>query len=210
METNWVGKEAIRQMCFNAPKHGNGIEWVDDIGWQIENACCEFSKRNPKANGQHWPLRQVPVTAHVPLGKIIWATPNGRHAQDFLSEGVSASHGADTKGPTVAFASIARSRASNWGGLNGPGLMNMKFAPASVAGPEGTRRLMQIIRTWCHLKLWHVQFNILNKQTLLEAQKDPEKYRNLVVRIAGYSAYFVDLSPSQQAEIIARTEEHIM
>jgi pyruvate formate-lyase/glycerol dehydratase family glycyl radical enzyme len=210
MDKNWEGAEAVRQMCLNAPKHGNAIEWVDDIGWQIENACCEFSKQNPKANGQHWPLRQVPVTAHVPLGKIIGATPNGRHARDFLSEGVSASHGSDTKGPTVAFASIARSRASNWGGLNGPGLMNMKFAPASVAGPEGTRRLMQIIRTWCHLKLWHVQFNILNKQTLLEAQKDPEKYRNLVVRIAGYSAYFVDLSPTQQAEIIARTEEHMM
>ena len=75
------------------------------------------------------------------------------------------------------------------------------------AGEEGTRRLMQIIRTWSALKLWHVQFNILNKQTLLDAQRDPEKYRNLVVRIAGYSAYFVDLSPMQQAEIIARTEE---
>jgi formate C-acetyltransferase len=83
----------------------------------------------------------------------------------------------------------------------------MKFSPASVAGEEGTRRLMQIIRTWSSLKHWHIQFNILNKDTMLAAQKDPEKYRNLIVRIAGYSAYFTDLSPAQQAELIARTEE---
>ena len=85
----------------------------------------------------------------------------------------------------------------------------MKFSPASVGGEEGTRRLMHIIRTWSSLKHWHLQFNILNKETLLQAQKDPEKYRNLIVRIAGYSAYFVDLSPSQQAEIIARTEQQM-
>ena len=91
----------------------------------------------------------------------------------------------------------------------GGDLINLKFSPANVAGEDGTRRLMQIIRTWCELKLWHVQFNILNRDTLLAAQKDPEKYRNLIVRIAGYSAYFVDLSPMQQAEIIARTEEHV-
>ncbi|OBB16763.1 glycyl radical enzyme [Mycobacteriaceae bacterium 1482268.1] len=207
MDVDWDGNETIRQTCVHAPKHGNAIEWVDYIGWAIDDALCEFSYQNPKANGQCWPLRAVPVTAHVPLGKVIWATPNGRRAQEFLSEGVSASHGADTKGPTVAFASIAKARASNWGGLNGPGLMNMKFAPASVAGQDGTRRLMQIIRGWSALKLWHVQFNILNRATLVAAQKDPEKYRDLVVRIAGYSAYFVDLSPEQQAEIIARTEE---
>jgi pyruvate-formate lyase len=86
-------------------------------------------------------------------------------------------------------------------------LINMKFAPGNVAGEEGTRRLMQVIRTWSNLKTWHVQFNILNRETLLAAQKEPDKYRDLVVRIAGYSAYFVDLSPDQQAEIIARTEE---
>lgn len=208
LEKNWDGDEAIRQMCLNAPKHGNGIEWVDAIGWELENLFCEYSYENPKANGQHWPLRAVPVTAHVPLGKIVSATPNGRHVHEFLSEGVSASHGADTKGPTVAFGSISRARASNWGGLNGPGLMNMKFAPGNVAGEQGTRRLMQMIRAWCNLKLWHVQFNILNKETLIAAQKDPEKYRDLVVRIAGYSAYFVDLTPMQQAEIIARTEQN--
>ena len=87
-------------------------------------------------------------------------------------------------------------------------LINMKMSPANVAGEDGTRRLMQLIRVWCEQKHNHIQFNILSRQTLLDAQKNPEKYRDLVVRIAGYCAYFVDLSPSQQAEIIARTEEH--
>ena len=88
-------------------------------------------------------------------------------------------------------------------------LLNMKMAPANVAGEEGTRRLMQLIRAWSSQKHAHIQFNILNRQSLLDAQKNPEKYRDLVVRVAGYCAYFTDLSPSQQAEIIARTEEQM-
>ena len=88
-------------------------------------------------------------------------------------------------------------------------LLNMKMAPANVAGEEGTRRLMQLIRVWSSQKHAHIQFNILNKQSLLDAQKNPEKYRDLVVRVAGYCAYFVDLTPKQQEELIARTEERI-
>ena len=84
----------------------------------------------------------------------------------------------------------------------------MKFAPANIAGEAGSRRLMQIIRTWSNLKLWHIQFNVINRDTLLAAQKNPEKFRDLVVRIAGYCAYFVELTQMQQAEILARTEEH--
>jgi formate C-acetyltransferase len=114
----------------------------------------------------------------------------------------------DTKGPTVSLGSMARARNLSYREKAGD-LINLKFSPANVAGEEGTQRLTQIIRTWCELKLWHVQFNIINRQTLLAAQQDPAKYRNLIVRIAGYSAYFVDLSPAQQAEIIARTEERI-
>jgi formate C-acetyltransferase len=142
------------------------------------------------------------------MGKVTWATPNGRRATEFLSEGISASHGMDVKGPTVSLHSMATGRNLSYREKAGD-LINLKFSPASVAGEEGTRRLMQIIRTWCDLKHWHVQFNILNRETLLAAQQDPEKYRSLIVRIAGYSAYFVDLSPAQQLEIINRTEEHM-
>ncbi|MCK1443681.1 glycyl radical protein [Bradyrhizobium sp. 48] len=206
IESNWEGNEAIRQMCLNAPKYGNGVDWVDRISLAIDHLLLELLRKYPKPNGQCFILRCIPITFHVPLGKVTWATPNGRPAHEYLSEGISASHGMDLKGPTVALTSMAHGRDTSYREKGGE-LINMKFAPGNVAGEEGTRRLMQIVRTWSNLKLWHVQFNILNRETLLAAQKDPEKYRDLVVRIAGYSAYFVDLSPSQQAEIIARTEE---
>lgn len=208
IEANWEGHEVVRQMCLNAPKYGNGIEWVDAIAFDIETFVLDFLHRHPKPDGQVFLLRQIPVTFHVPLGKVTWATPNGRRASEYLAEGISASHGMDVKGPTVALASIARGRNRSYREKGGD-LINMKMNPANVGGEEGTRRMMQIIRTWCDLKHWHVQFNILNRDTLLAAQRDPEKYRNLIVRIAGYSAYFVDLSQAQQAEIIARTEEQI-
>ena len=206
MEANWEGHEAVRQMCLNAPKYGNGIAWVDAIGFEIERVLLEFLHANPKPHGQVFLLRQIPVTFHVPFGKVTWATPNGRPASEYLAEGISASHGMDVKGPTIALTSMANARDRSFREKGGD-LINLKFSPANVAGEEGTRRLMQIIRTWSELKHWHVQFNIINRATLLAAQKEPEKYRDLVVRIAGYSAYFVDLSPMQQAEIIARTEE---
>jgi formate C-acetyltransferase len=208
IEDNWQGHEAIRQLCLNAPKYGNGIEWVDQIGWEIEHFLLEFLHAHPKPHNQVFLLRQIPITMHVPFGKVTWATPNGRSASEYLSEGISASHGMDVKGPTVALTSMAHARDTAYQEKGGD-LINLKFSPANVSGEEGTQRLMQLIRTWSALKHWHVQFNIINKQTLLAAQKEPDKYRNLIVRIAGYSAYFVDLSPMLQAEIIARTEEHV-
>lgn len=208
MEANWEGHEAVRQMCLNAPKYGNGIDWVDRIGFDIETLILDFLHAHPKPDGQCFLLRQIPITFHVPFGKVTWATPNGRPAHEYLSEGISASHGMDQKGPSVALTSIARAKNRSFREKGGD-LINIKFNPANVAGEDGSRRLMQVIRSWSALKHWHVQFNIINRATLLAAQKDPSKYRDLVVRIAGYSAYFVDLSPMQQAEIIARTEERI-
>jgi formate C-acetyltransferase len=206
LECNWQGKEAVRQLCLNAPKYGNGIEWVDLIGRDIHRAVLDYVRDNPKPNGQPTIVRIIPITFHVPSGKVTMATPTGRPAGEYLSEGISPAHGMDVKGPTVTLTSMAHATALARK-EKGPNLINMKFSPANVAGEAGTRRLMQILRTWGNLKLWHLQFNIINRDTLLAAQKDPEKYRDLVVRIAGYCAYFVELTPSQQAEIIARTEE---
>jgi isethionate sulfite-lyase len=207
LEANWEGHEAIRQLCLNAPKYGNGIEWVDAIGFEIQRTVMEYCHQHPKPHGQTFNLRIIPITFHVPSGKITFATPSGRPAGEYLSEGISPSHGMDRKGPTVTLGSIARATCRTYN-THREDLINMKMAPGNVAGEEGTRRLMQLIRAWCDQKHSHIQFNILNRDTLLDAQKDPEKYRDLVVRIAGYCAYFVDLSPDQQAEIIARTEEH--
>ena len=206
MERNWDGKEAIRQLCLNAPKYGNGIEWVDRIGYDIQRVVMEYSHNHPKPHGQSFNMRIIPVTFHVPCGMVTMATPNGRPAGEYLSDGIAPAHGMDTKGPTVTLQSIARATCHDLR-EHREDLFNLKMAPANVAGEEGTRRLMQLVRVWCGQKHAHIQFNILNKRSLLEAQKNPEKYRDLVVRIAGYCAYFVDLSPAQQAEIIARTEE---
>lgn len=208
LEKNWEGEEAIRQMCLNAPKYGNGIEWVDAIGYEIQRAVMEYAHKYPKPHSQSFNMRIIPITFHVPMGKVTMATPNGRRAGEFLSDGIVPSHGCDTKGPTVTLDSIARATCHIYK-EHREDLLNMKMSPANVAGEEGTQRLMQIIRVWCSQKHAHIQFNILNRQSLLDAQKNPEKYRDLVVRVAGYCAYFVDLSPAQQAEIIARTEERV-
>lgn len=208
IEDNWEGHEAIRQMCLHAPKYGNGIEWVDNIGFEMESHLLEFLHNHPKPHNQAFLLRQIPITFHVPMGKVTWATPNGRKANEYLSEGISSSHGMDMKGPTVALNSMARARNLSYREKGGD-LINMKFSPANIVGEEGTQRLVQLICAWRSMKHWHIQFNVLNRETLLAAQKDPQKYQNLIVRIAGYSAYFIDLSPAQQAEIIARTEQAI-
>jgi formate C-acetyltransferase len=136
---------------------------------------------------------------------VVGATPNGRKAGEPLSEGISPTQGADTKGPTATLLSIAATKWTKYS-QRAARLLNLKLSPQAVAGREGTQRLASFIRAWCDQKHWHIQFNVINRETLIEARKHPERYRDLLVRVAGYSAYFVDLSPDLQNEIIARTE----
>lgn len=205
IDLNFEGREAIRQMCLNAPKYGNNDPYADEIGRAIEEFNVRLTRRYPSAFGGELDIRYVTITAHVPFGAILSATPDGRKAGEPISEGVSPSQGADRKGPTASLISIARTKATGYK-ERAARLLNMKISPSAVAGPEGTRKLMSLIRTACDLKMWHLQFNIINRETLLAARKNPEKYRNLLVRVAGYSAYFVDLTPQLQEEIIQRTE----
>lgn len=157
----------------------------------------------------HNDVRYVPFTSHVPFGKVVSATPNGRKAWTPLSDGSSASHGADVNGPTAIL--LSNFVTKNYGYRDRAArLLNIKFTPKCVEGDDGTQKLVSFIRAFCDLKLWHIQFNVINKETLLAAQRDPEKYRNLIVRIAGYSAYFVDLSPDLQNDLIARTEHETL
>jgi formate C-acetyltransferase len=202
---NFSKKEALRQMCLNAPKYGNNDTYADSIGLEIEKLIAAAAGRYTTAYGGKLDYIYVPITAHVFGGMRVGATPNGRKALEALSEGISPTQGCDTKGPTTTLLSIANTKAAQYKD-RAARLLNIKLSPQTVAGEEGTKRLASFIRSWCDMKFWHVQFNILNSETLREAQKDPEKYRNLLVRVAGYSAYFVDLSPSLQNEIIARTE----
>jgi pyruvate-formate lyase len=204
VDCNFEGKEAIRQMCLNAPKYGNNDPFADDIGREIETFFVKLTRKYKSAFGGELDIRYVTITAHVPFGAALGATPDGRKAGEPVAEGVSPSQGADRKGPTASLMSIAKTRASGYK-ERAARLLNMKLTPSSVAGPDGTRKLMSLVRTACDLKMWHLQFNIINRETLIAAKQNPEKYRDLLVRVAGYSAYFTDLTPQLQDEIIART-----
>jgi formate C-acetyltransferase len=205
LDNDFAGHEPVRQLCLNAPKYGNNEPDVDGIGRDIEECFSRLAQRHTTAFGGELDLRYVSVTSHVPLGAVVGATPDGRKAREPLSESISPSQGRDVKGPTATLMSISSTKCAQYK-ERAARLLNMKLSPASLVGETGTRKLMALVRTACDMRMWHIQFNIINRDTLLAAQKDPEKYRNLLVRVAGYSAYFVDLTPALQNEIIRRTE----
>jgi formate C-acetyltransferase len=209
MQCNFEGKEIIHQMLINAPKYGNNDGYADGIAKELDKVCLEFTKKYSQELGVHLDLRYVPFTSHVPFGKVVSATPNGRKAYTPLSDGSSASQGADACGPTAVLLSNYTSKNYDYR-ERAARLLNIKLSPSCVAGDAGTEKLVSFIKTWCDLKLWHVQFNVINRETLIAAKKDPDKYRGLIVRIAGYSAYFTDLSPDLQDDLIARTEHMAM
>ncbi|WFS62804.1 glycyl radical protein [Pseudodesulfovibrio thermohalotolerans] len=206
---NFDGYEDIREILRSAPSYGNNDPYADAIAKEIDAVCQRYAAKYSKERGVNLDVRYVPITSHVPFGKVVSALPNGREAWTALSDGSSASHGADHMGPTAVLMSNYHSK--NRGMKNRASrLLNVKLSPKVVEGEAGTQKIVDMIRSWCDLHLWHIQFNIINKQTLLAAQKDPDKYRSLLVRIAGYSAYFCDLSRDLQNDIINRTEHEHM
>ncbi|WP_291440486.1 glycyl radical protein [Desulfovibrio sp.] len=210
IDADFEGYEDVRALLRSAPCYGNNDEYADAIGREIDKISVEYGNKYSMSDlGIHNDVRYVPFTSHVPFGKVVSATPNGRTDGFPLSDGSSASHGADVNGPTAVLLSNCTTK--NMGMRDRAArMLNIKFTPKCVEGEQGTEKLVSFIRTFCDLKLWHVQFNVVNKGTLVAAQKDPQKYRNLIVRIAGYSAYFVDLSPDLQNDLIARTEHDVM
>jgi formate C-acetyltransferase len=206
---NFEGYEAIRQLMLHAPSYGNDNPYADELGKMLDREAQEFTRRYSCELGVHMDLRLVPFTSHVPFGKVVSATPNGRFAWFPLSDGSSSTQGADINGPTAVLLSNFRTKNYQYR-EHAARLLNVKFTPSCVEGEEGTKKLVQFIKTWRDLRLWHVQFNVMNRETLLEAQKHPEQYRNLLVRIAGYSAYFTELSADLQSDIIARTQHTVI
>lgn len=207
IDANFQGHEKIRQYCINAPKYGNCDPQTDIIGRDIDLFLSGLTQRYQQVWGGKDNISYVPVTSHVGLGSVIGATPNGRKAGEALSEGISPTQGCDANGPTATLYSIAYTRNPQMKDREAR-LLNLKLTPQVVDGDTGTSNLSSFIRSWCDHKHWHLQFNLINRDTLIAAQKNPEKYRNLLVRVAGFSAYFVELSPQLQNEIIARTEHH--
>jgi pyruvate formate-lyase/glycerol dehydratase family glycyl radical enzyme len=205
VDANFEGYEDVAALLRSAPCYGNNDPYADAIGKEIDKLSVEYGGKYSKELGMHNDVRYVPFTSHVPFGKVVSATPNGRKEFTPLSDGSSASHGADVNGPTAIL--LSNYNTKNYGMRDRAArMLNIKFTPKCLEGEQGSEKLVSFIRTFCDLKIWHVQFNVINRDTLIAAKKDPNKYRNLIVRIAGYSAYFVDLSPDLQDDLIARTE----
>ena len=156
----------------------------------------------PTAKGGTYRLEMLPTTCHVYFGSVLGATPDGRRAGEPVSEGISPVQGSDRHGPTAVLKSAAKMDHIKTGGT----LLNMKFSPSLVAGDAGIEHLAQLVRGYFKMDGHHVQFNVVSADTLREAQEDPAGHRDLIVRVAGYSDYFCDLSTELQEEIITRTE----
>lgn len=206
LDDNFKGHDVLRQRLLHSPKYGNNDEEADRIGKDIEALASVISNEKAKEIQDNLiiDVRYVPASSNVPLGKVVSALPNGRLKGLPLSDGTSAAQGADENGPTAVLLSNYKSKNFQYRN-RAARLLNLKFTPASLEGREGTKRLVQFIKSWRDLKLWHVQFNVIDQKTLLDAKAHPENYRNLIVRVAGYSAYFVNLSEELQNDIIART-----
>ncbi len=204
LQTNYEGREELRQYLINkVPKYGNDVAWVDNIGakWIEYFAKKMEGYRNARGGPYHTGL--YTVSAHIPMGHNVGASPDGRLSGDPLADGgMSAMYGRDRNGPTALLKSV--SRINSMYGSNGT-LLNMKFLPDIFKTEEGIKKFSSLLMTFVDLGINHVQFNVVRREDLIEAKKRPEEYRGLTVRVAGYTAYFTELASDLQDEIIERT-----
>ena len=204
LKKNFEGYELLRaRLIHKAPKYGNDIPEVDELGAKWARYFGEGLKKYKNRRGGIYQMGLYTVSAHVPMGQNVGASADGRHARDPLADGgVSAMYGRDVKGPTALLQSVSRLPFEL---VSNGSLLNMKFLPAFFKTQAGIEKFAGFLRAFCRLGISHIQFNVLNESDLRAAQKEPEKYRGLTVRVAGYTAYFTELAPDLQEEIIART-----
>jgi trans-4-hydroxy-L-proline dehydratase len=203
---DFAGAEEIRsELVYNTPKYGNDDDYADaQAVWVFEQFHRAVDGR-PNYRGGRTHINMLPTTSHVYFGSVVGATPDGRHAWQPLSEGISPFQGADVSGPTAVLRSAAKIDHLKAGGT----LLNQKFTPGFFNGEQAVRKITQLVRGYFRMMGHHIQFNVVSADTLRDAQKHPERYRDLIVRVAGYSDYFNDLSPALQDEIIRRTEQGV-
>jgi formate C-acetyltransferase len=203
LEADFAGFERERLVLVNkTPRYGNDDPAADDLLVRVFEAYFNAIDGRRNTRGGEYHINLLPTTCHIYFGSVTGATPDGRKAWTPLSEGISPVQGADRHGPTAVLKSAARMDHVRTGGT----LLNQKFTPALLADDTGLNALVELVRTYFKLDGHHIQFNVVDAETLRKAQKNPEQYRDLIVRVAGYSDYFCDLSEALQNEIIARTE----
>ena len=207
LDANFQGHEILRQRLVNRTrKYGNDDDYADGLAVRAFDALVEEVDGRPNTKGGRYRVEMLPTTSHVYFGSVTGAMPDGRKAGLPLSEGISPVQGADRHGPTAVFKSAAKMDHLKTGGA----LLNMKFTPALLAGDGGIENLAHLVRAYFKMNGHHVQFNVVRAETLRRAQAEPEAYRDLIVRVAGYSDYFCDLARELQDEIISRTEHQAM
>lgn len=203
LKTNFAGKGELRyDLVYNTPKWGNDEDSADDFALKVFEIYFDAIDGRPTPRGGKYRINLLPTTCHVYFGSVIGALPDGRPAGDPVSEGISPVQGTDRKGPTAVVKSAAKLDHLRTGGT----LLNQKFTPSIFDSKESVDKICKLIRTYFRMMGHHIQFNVVNADTLRDAQKHPEQYGDLIVRVAGYSDYFNDLGLALQNEIITRTE----
>jgi len=191
-----------QRLVSRTHKYGNDDDYADALMRRVFDMLVKELDGTPNCKGGHYRVQMLPTTCHIYFGLITGATPDGRKATMPLSEGISPVQGADRHGPTAIIKSAAKMDHVQAGGT----LLNMKFSPALLATEPGLESVAHLVRTYFRMDGHHIQFNVVTAGTLREAQAHPAAHRDLIVRVAGYSDYFCDLSHELQEEIIARTE----
>ena len=200
---NFEGNEKMRQFIMNrTPFFGNDDDYADSIAVKVYNDLVAAIEGHPNTRGGKTQLNMLSTTCHNYFGSVCGASVNGRLAHFAISDGTSPAHGADTNGPTAVIKSLGKLDQT----LSGGTLLNVRFVPSILKREEDLRKLVSLIRAYFNMGGHHIQFNIVDTQTLLDAQKQPDDYKDLLVRVAGYSDYFNDMTEQLQNEIIARTE----
>ena len=203
LKNDFGDSEALRQRLANkTPRYGNDDDRADDLMVRCFESFFDAVDGRPNTRGGSYHIDMLPTTCHVYFGSVIGALPDGRQAGAPLSEGISPVQGADRQGPTAVLKSAAKMDHLRTGGT----LLNMKFTPQLLEGETGITMMASLVRGYFGMDTHHVQFNVVSAQTLREAQRDPANHRDLIVRVAGYSDYFCDISRELQDEIIERTE----
>ena len=201
--SDFEGEEPLRQGFLNkTPKYGNDDDYADDVMRLIFEAYYDAVNGRPNTKGGSYRINLLPTTVHVYFGRMLGASADGRRAHQPLSEGISPVQGSDRQGPTAVIKSAAKIDHARTGGT----LLNQKFSPQLLEDEAGIDKLAHLVRAYFSMDGHHIQMNVVKADTLREAQQHPEQYRDLIVRVAGYSDYFCDLNPDLQDEIIRRTE----
>jgi formate C-acetyltransferase len=205
LKNNFEGSEYIHQYILNRiPRYGNDDDRADALAREVGQIYCMEVEKHRSPRGARYHPGLYPVSANVPLGRDVAASPDGRKAREPLADGIAPCHDADMKGPTAVLCSVAK--INQVLSSNGTQL-NQKFLPSMLTGENMREKFAHYLRTFIDLPIQELQFNVVKRKTLVEAQRKPERHRNLVVRVAGYSAFFNDLDRSTQDDIIGRTEQ---